>query len=170
LLKGTTLAALYAEPEARISGDTDVLINSDKEDKASEVLKTLGYEVSKREEHEHHFEAKHPIGGLMEVHVELIQKSVSDMAFYNKVEYNEEFRIHQNGVKTFGFNDGLVYNAVHFIKHFVKSGAGVRHIMDMLLYMKKYEEEIDFGGCAACLRQDLCFRADSAISGAYRLS
>ena len=153
VLKGTTLSRLYAQPETRISSDTDILIKREDEARTSEFLKNNGYDVEEREAHEHHFCAKHKIGGVLEVHVDLIQRSVSDMAFYNKVEYNEPYITVENNIKELGINDGLTYNAAHFIKHFVKKGAGVRHIMDLLLYMKQHEKDADMESFSMLMKE-----------------
>lgn len=144
LLKGMALASLYNIPETRVSSDVDILIPPEDEDKAEVVLKDLGYNVNKRLEFEHHSEAFHPIGGTMEVHISMMRKNWDDIIFSNKIEYCEEYISIEDGIYTLGINDTLINTVTHFIKHFVRSGAGVRHIMDMLLYMKKYESQINW--------------------------
>lgn len=144
LLKGMALANLYDIPQTRVSSDVDILISSEKEKEAEAVLEKLGYDIKKRLEHEHHSEAFHPIGGTIEVHISMMRKNWDDIIFSNKIAYSEDYISIENGVYTLGINDTLINTATHFIKHFVRSGAGVRHIMDMLLFMKKYESEIDW--------------------------
>lgn len=144
LYKGYSIARLYPFPEMRISSDTDILIDEKDERKAASILKKLGYEVDKRAEYNHHMTANHPVGGILETHISVMQKSWDDVIFYNKIKYSEEYIKMENGINTFGINDGLINVTTHFIKHFVRSGAGIRHLSDMLLYMKYFENEIDW--------------------------
>lgn len=144
LFKGAALARLYNIPQTRVSGDTDILIKEEDEKKAAELLKQKGYDVRGREANEHHMKAYHPIGGEMEVHVALMKKNWDNIIFSDKAKYNEEYIEMENGIKTFGINDGLINTVTHFIKHFVRSGAGVRHLMDLLLYMEKFKDRINW--------------------------
>ena len=144
LFKGMALADLYDIPETRVSADADILISEEKEPLAMSVLTDLGYKIFPRQKYDHHTSAIHPIGGELEVHVSVMRKNWDDIIFENKIEYNEEYAKFDEGIKTLGVNDALLNTATHFIKHFVRRGAGVRHIMDMLLYMEKYNSQIDW--------------------------
>lgn len=144
LFKGMALADLYDVPETRVSADADILIPEEKESLAMSVLTDLGYRIFPRQNYDHHASAIHPIGGELEVHIRVMRKNWDDIIFENKIEYNEEYAQFDGDIKTLGVNDALLNTATHFIKHFVRSGAGVRHIMDMLLYMKKYNSQIDW--------------------------
>lgn len=143
-LKGYSLASLYKEPETRISGDTDILVREEDEQKTVEFLNANGYKTGVRLENEHHVEAEHPIGGVLEVHIRTMQKDIEETLFGKVFTYSEEYIRAENGLNVLGINDGLYNVVTHFIKHFLRSGAGVRHMMDMLLYMKKYEKDIDW--------------------------
>ena len=144
LLKGCSLASLYAEPETRTSSDTDIIISEVDEQKTAQILMNNGYETKTRLKTEHHMEARHPIGGVMEVHVSTMQKKDEQILFGDELSFSEEYIKSDNGLNVLGINDGLINVTTHFIKHFMRSGAGVRHMMDMLLYMKKYEKDINW--------------------------
>ena len=147
LLKGSVAAKLYAEPDYRISSDTDILINKKDEKKLSDILKENGYTVERRKKNDHHMKAEHPVGGLMEVHVSLYSQITDKVIFGGRPMYNEswmEIDISGKKVKTLGINDNLMYLTAHYIKHFITGGASVRQMMDLLLYIKRYEKEIDF--------------------------
>ena len=147
LIKGVVIAQLYAQPDCRVSGDTDILINPDDEEKVKIYLIQKGYSVEKREKNDHHMKAYHPIGGLLEVHVRLYSILTEKLIFNNIVLYNEEWRIveiNNNKLYTLGINDGLLYLTAHYIKHLVNEGGGVRQMMDLLLYMEYYRDSIDF--------------------------
>ncbi len=144
VLKGVTIASLYAVPETRISSDMDILIDKKDEDKVCEILKTLGYTVEERSKYDHHRKTHHKIGGLFEVHVMLHSEGTREHILDGKVEYTEEYVLNENGIYTMSVNDGLMYLSAHLIKHLINDGIGIRQIMDLLLYMKKYENEIDW--------------------------
>ena len=147
LLKGAAVGGLYADPERRISSDTDILINPYDEEKLRQILTENGYTVEIRAKNDHHLKAYHKIGGLLEAHVMLHSKTTSQILFDGLEIYNEQWRkININGQEfyTLGINDGLIYLTAHYIKHLVNSGGGVRQMMDLLLYIEKNKAQIDF--------------------------
>jgi len=147
IVKGIVVASLYANPDYRISSDTDILINQKDEKKLSAFLKSKGYDVKKRDKNDHHMKATHPIGGLLEVHVALNDELFDRLAFNDKVNYDEPYEtitLGKNTIHTLGINDNLMYLTAHYIRHFLNGGSSIRQMMDLLLYMKKYEDKIDF--------------------------
>ena len=144
VLKGVTVAALYAVPETRISSDMDILIDEKDEEKVCEILKTSGYTVEERAKYDHHRKTHHKIGGLFEVHVKLHSEGTREHILDGKVEYTEDYALNENGIYTMSVNDGLIYLSAHLIKHLINDGIGIRQVMDLLLYMKKYDNEIDW--------------------------
>ena len=139
VLKGITIARFYKMPETRISSDMDILIDKENEDKAVEILEELGYECESRSKHDHHIKAHHKTGGLLEVHVALHSVSTNDIILGDEIHYEEEFILLEDGIYSLSVNDSLMYLSAHLIKHLIHDGAGVRQMMDLLLYMKKYE-------------------------------
>lgn len=148
LIKGIAAAAAYPHPEYRISSDTDILIDEKDEAAVLAFLKENGYSVEpRRSKNEHHTKARHPIGGLLEVHVQLYSIPTQKMILNGMELYGEEYKIEsfdECEVYTLGTNDALMYLTAHYLKHLVDEGGGVRQMLDLLLYMKKYESEIDF--------------------------
>lgn len=148
LIKGLAAAAAYPHPEYRISSDTDILIDEKDEAAVLAFLKENGYSVEpRRSKNEHHTKARHPIGGLLEVHVQLYSIPTQKMILSGMELYGEEYKIEsfdECEVYTLGTNDALMYLTAHYLKHLVDEGGGVRQMLDLLLYMKKYESEIDF--------------------------
>ena len=147
LIKGATVAGLYHDPECRISGDTDILINPADEEKLIKVLIDLGYGVEERSENDHHLKAYHKNGGLLEAHIMLYSKVTAKIIFNDIKVYSEPWtKININGYdyNILGINDGLMHLTVHYISHLTNEGGGVRQMMDLLLYMEKYKDEIDF--------------------------
>ena len=142
VLKGQSLAGLYAEPDCRISGDVDLLVSLKDEQKAIEILRSLDYEVEIRPDSSNHSKCVHPVHGVLELHISLYYDIMSDVWFDNIKMLTEDFAI-LNGVKTLGITDNYIYVVLHAVKHFLSNGLGLRQIMDLLLFTKAYKDKID---------------------------
>lgn len=148
LLKGEALAQFYHNPELRISGDTDIFVVEEDKDKALKTIEAFGFEVDPHIAISHHIEANHPIGGKLEIHFSLYEKMFEDVWFDNKVLVQEEYRKIQtkdgSEICTLGITDGLIFTTMHYTKHFLVGGVGIRQLMDVILYMSKYRLKIDW--------------------------
>ena len=146
-LKGVTVARFYIEPDCRISGDTDILVDEKELNHARKVLKHAGFDVEENISNMYHFEAQHPVGGILEVHKDLYQKHIRDILFKGLLSYNEPrncVTVDNRKIKTLGINDELNHLTAHYIKHYITKGAGIRPLMDLMLYIKHYESQIDW--------------------------
>ena len=144
-LKGIAVARFYPNSECRVSGDTDILIDPEKQGKAIEILKSMDYYVEEEKENHHHIQASHKMTKLLEVHNMLYSKPTRDIIFKGHCGYDEEYMEIESSVgkiKTLGINDGLLYLTVHFIKHFLNSNVNLRQMVDLLLYMRHYNDQI----------------------------
>lgn len=147
ILKGVAVASLYSNPDYRVSSDTDILINKKDEKKMEKFLLSNGYDVKKRKRNDHHMKANHPIGGLLEIHISLNDEVTEKIAFSGMIKYDEPYTdINISGRKfyTLGINDNLIFLTSHYIRHLIGGGSSIRQMMDLLLYMKKHEDEINF--------------------------
>lgn len=147
LLKGDLLADLYSQPEYRLSGDIDLFVKPTDEDKAIEVLKSCGFDVKKRLKTEYHSECKHPVISELELHISLYEDYCSDLWFDNTTyNFDDVFEFTTKAGYTYnvlGLDDQLTFNVLHLIKHFLSGGAGIRQIMDVVLFIEKYKGELD---------------------------
>ncbi len=146
-IKGITLSRFYPVPDARISGDTDILINE------CDVKGIGGYfskqkcMVSTLSNGMHHFEIHHETGGMLEVHVSLCRDFLNITLFKDMLSYDEpliDVSIDNRTYKTLGINDGINFITAHLIKHFLQEGIIFRQVLDLLLYMNYYRKEIDW--------------------------
>ena len=149
MLKGQILTNLYSVPEARISGDTDLLLPSaDMEEKVCDILKQTGFEIIPRPKTSHHAMCKRQDTGLIELHLSLYDELFEDIWFKNKGEKPSEYvkitTAEGYTYKTLGYTDNAIFITLHAIKHFFTEGVGIRQIMDMLLFNIKYKDKIDF--------------------------
>lgn len=147
-LKGMAVSYLYKEPHCRISGDTDILINPSFEKKSMKILRSLGFDVDERGKHSHHYVARHTVGGIVEVHVKMYSDPTKDILFNDKLRYDEDLIDLEIAdgyvIKTFSIDDNAVYLTAHYIKHFISKGVGVRQMMDLLLYLERYKDKINW--------------------------
>jgi len=148
VLKGEVVAELYFNPICRISSDTDLLIDTNLEKKAVTTLKQCGFEVESRSPTSHHVRCYHPLAGLIELHLHLYDELFEDVWFDKRISNIESYRqiktSQGNFITTLGINDGLILITLHLIKHFLIGGVGIRQLMDVMLYMRRYKKEIDW--------------------------
>ena len=149
MLKGQILSGLYAVPETRISGDTDLLLPSaGMEHLACQALEKIGFETIKRPDTSHHAMCKRADAGLIELHLSLYDEIFEDLWFNNRGEKREEYIniTTKDGYtyKTLSYTDNAVFITLHAIKHFFSEGVGIRQIADMLLFNKTYKDEINW--------------------------
>lgn len=148
LLKGDILADLYPFPDYRLSGDIDLLVKPGDEKVIFKVFEKYGFEVEARMNKEHHSVCRHPAAGVVELHVALHDDYCEEIWFAGKTQIDEDFTdfTTKDGYQyeVLGLNDCFIYLTTHMIKHFLSGGAGMRQIMDILLFIRKYKDEIDF--------------------------
>lgn len=148
--KGAVLADLYPNYLLRTSGDTDVFIYEKDRDKVVKLLERLGY--VKNEEHsketvpvyfnkdlyhviEPHFclweDYKGPKMKLLEefsltAEEKLVKVTACNMTFL-----------------TLGYEEHLIYQIFHIVKHFSLESVELRYLLDITLYINRYGDKID---------------------------
>ncbi|MBE7053860.1 MAG: hypothetical protein E7391_06280 [Ruminococcaceae bacterium] len=148
VLKGETFSFLYHDKMFRTSSDTDLLIDAKDENKATKIMADLGLEIEKKSAVSHHTRCNSKKCGLIELHTDIYEDYIDSLYFNNfkitkdnliYVEANDGFKL-----KTLSPTDGLYFNTFHFIKHFLSKGCGLKQLMDLILYISHYKNEIDF--------------------------
>ncbi len=149
LLKGYTVAEAYAEPDCRVSSDTDIYVDIRDEKRALKLLREHGCTVVPRSPVSHHAICEHPRMGYIELHVILYDEIVEDVWFQKMdgrqyiQEAYEKHASEEGAYLALGRTDNLIFLALHMIKHFISGGISLRQMMDIALYYKKYETQID---------------------------
>lgn len=149
LIKGYSLASCYAAPDCRLSGDTDLLISSEYENRALKFLETKGFHVKPRWQHWHHAVCEHPVIGCVELHVQLYDEFVEDI-WFKKVDgkkfiCEEPITVRMDGYEyaTLAPTDHLLFLILHLVKHFIMAGMSLRMMMDVVLFFAKNASYID---------------------------
>ncbi len=149
VLKGFAVAECYIVPECRISGDTDIFVNPNDEQRAYALLRNKGFEVQPCSPRDHHAVCYHSVMGCVELHVILYDTIVEDV-WFEKMDGSQfvcESYIQNitdfGSYYTLGITDHLIFITLHMIKHFIISGISLRMMMDTALYIKKYKDKAD---------------------------
>lgn len=149
VVKGFAAGIHYAAPEFRLSGDTDIVIAPEDEDRVCAYLTEQGFSLRPRWEHGHHAVATHPKMGILEVHVHLYDELIGQVWFKGldtQTLLQEPKRlIHtpDGAYWTLGATDHAIYMALHMVKHFILSGNSLRMMMDVALALKSAKNPVD---------------------------
>lgn len=143
-VKGYVIKKLYPEPELRTMSDIDFLIREEDRIKTDEILKNLGYQ---REELGSNVWTYKRGVVAFEVHINLAGKK-----YWNDVDYIEYFSklfqksrpIEEKTERHLTLEDHVLFLCFHLAKHLCSAGAGIRMILDIALYVKHYQEQMDW--------------------------
>ncbi len=141
-MKGAVLRFYYPSPEMREMSDIDMLIAAQDMEKAKVALAEMGYELLQSIKH-HDIYQKKPYM-VLEAHKTLYDKTVDRNQFgyftnFSRTKLKEGTRY----TYTFGNEDFYVYMMAHMAKHFYQMGCGVRHLVDIHIYLKRFGESMD---------------------------
>lgn len=143
-LKGFALKALYPKNDMRIMGDLDILILEKDREASKSILEGLGYKTEIYGIGCEDSYIKRPAMSV-EIHNNLFNESNDkfynyflDLSLMQKIEKVEGYS------HNFSLEDNFLYNLAHIIKHFKCKGTGIRSVMDHWLYIKKYEDILDW--------------------------
>lgn len=146
VLKGDTVAKYYKEPLSRISGDTDIYVGSEQLEKAEKIFEKCGFVVCARSPMEHHTVCRHAIGGSVDLHLTFHDDCYEEKFFKGYTEITEsgvDCQIDKYIYTTLGATDNAIFLFLHWVKHFLSCGTGIRQIMDFFLFWKGNKTEIN---------------------------
>lgn len=148
IVKGVILRSLYPQPENRTSNDEDLYIEKKDFDKTKEILLNQNFFIVKESEDETTF-FNQQSGLSIELHTALFSKESKaygrfqtffDQAFVQAI-------VHEiDGVPVYSLSHDLhfLFLFLHFTKHFLHGGVGIRQILDIVMYCEAYGQFIDW--------------------------
>ena len=141
-MKGAVLRFLYPSPEMREMSDIDILIAEQNMEMASEILKQRGYLMA--ESIKHHDIYKKPPFLIVEAHRALYDKTVdrNQHGYFSNFSRTKVKEGCQH-TQVFGVEDFYVYMMSHMAKHFYQTGCGIRHLVDIYVYLNTYRNSMD---------------------------
>ena len=155
VMKGLICRQLYGKyAEYRPSGDEDIFVRKCDFYKVKAILEEHGFVCSLPEVTEAQLDQLQDVGFyesrnsfLIEVHTNIMghmnqMRTQMGECFRDVFEHVRTVVIRDVPVATMGHTDHFLFLVLHAFKHFSLSGVGVRQMMDILLYQKKFEQEI----------------------------
>ena len=138
-LKGTVIRSLYPEKDMRSMADADILVSLADFEKFNNIMLGLGYTFDGESNHEYNY-TKKPFVHI-ELHKYLVPSYNDDLYSY----YGDGWRLaKQTNPDRCRFELSVeghfIYIITHFAKHYRDAGVGMKSVIDIWLYMKKYTE------------------------------
>lgn len=151
--KGAACRAMYSQPDYRISCDEDILVERNDFPDAERVFCEDGYEQIIRNNIETVF-----VKNMLEIE---LQKHF--VGYFEKFDEINEiiyggiksgFYIEYSGKKlrTLPPDCNFLLLCLHFFKHFIRGGIGIRQLMDIVKFTDINKAEIDFDYCFGVLK------------------
>lgn len=141
-MKGARMKFFYPTPEMREMSDIDILVDNAFMGEAGEVLTEMGYKLQHSIKH-HDIYVKPPYM-VVEVHRALYDKTV-DGGQYRYFTNFSKTHLREGYTCTYDFSteDFYIYMLAHMAKHFYAMGCGIRNLVDIYIYRKKYDSCMD---------------------------
>ncbi len=136
--KGLFLSNLYPSIDMRYMSDADILIRKEQAEKADLAMKKLGYEFEIEGPIEYNY-IKRPYMHI-ELHHCIMSPSSEDLYDYYKDSWKFAKPSSEPHHYELNTEDQYVFTFTHFARHYRDAGAGIKSIIDLWLFEKKYPE------------------------------
>lgn len=151
VFKGCVLADLYPEYIKRTSCDTDLLVDKENREAAEKVLELLGYQKNEEKSNSEVqvYRLENPEHNI-ELHTCLWEdytgKRLDVLESMQLSSKESLINIDACGIPltTLGYEEHLVYQIFHIIKHFSLQGVGIKYLVDITLYLDAYGQYINY--------------------------
>ena len=147
-LKGWIMKDYYSDPTLRSMTDFDVLLKQFDEKQLKTWMESLGYEADHLGDEHHDVYIKKPYT-VVELH-----KSLSDEKVEKEIPQIDEWLENIWGqcalmdgkqhIYQLSKEDFYIYHLIHMYKHFRASGVGIRPLVDIYVFLKKEEKNLDW--------------------------
>lgn len=135
-VKGYYLRSLYPRDDFRFMSDFDILIEKGKHRKVKNMMKGLNYEVEQYNYYHHDEYTKKPFI-MIEMHRTLLPQDDNNYSYYQD-PFSLAKPIEDNKY-CFKMSDEdlYIFNLVHFHKHYLAGGSGIRYLMDIYISLTR---------------------------------
>lgn len=157
VMKGIVCRQLYGRyAEHRPSGDEDILVRKEDFYKVKAVMEKNGFVCSLPNVTEAQLEGIQQVGFynqetkfLIEVHTNVMgheneMRTQMTNSFEDVFKHVRTLEVQDVPITTMSHTDHYAFLVLHALKHFTLNGVGVRQMLDILLYQKTYEQEINW--------------------------
>lgn len=145
-LKGIVIRECYPNETMREMVDQDILFDAGKADLVRSLMESIGYtcEEFDVEAHAHDVYHKPPVY-CFEMHRTLMNH-YADYALFDYYRKKENLLKKDSGNR-FGYHmsneDFYIYLICHMFKHYAGAGIGLRALVDIRVYLRRYGDELD---------------------------
>lgn len=143
MTKGYIIRNYYVDKDLRTMGDIDILVSGEDFEKTKKILQDNGYKITSTYFSEISF-CKNNV--YFEIHNKLLEENLGngyDYGSYFNTLCKKAKKIRGNTYEL-DINDHLIYLIAHIGKHFYNEGCGIRMILDIAVYVKKFENELNW--------------------------
>lgn len=151
IFKGCVLAGLYPQYIQRSSCDTDIFVYDTYRQQAIDMLVEAGYVINEEHSKEQVCVLKYSsFPHTIELHTCLWEdyegKRLDILESMNLTAKEKLVTLETCGfqVTTLGYEEHLIYQLFHIIKHFSLEGIGVKYLVDITLFVDAYGKYINF--------------------------
>lgn len=144
-LKGLVIKEIYPEGYARTMSDFDILVDEENVLEVKHMMEELGY-TTKEFGLEHHDIYKKGKGICVEIHRDLMPDEGEHLYTGFDNAWDEKLTRQDEQNKMFyrqNIDEFYIFMIAHAAKHFFLSGFGMRLVLDIGVYRKKYKDELD---------------------------
>ena len=135
LLKGCNMKKRYPKPEMRAMGDADILIREKDYEKARELVEGLGFVKDNKDgDHSRNFTSRDL---YLELHVRFIARDEHPALAEYFGDGWKNARLVDGHRYEIPVEDEFIFSFVHFFKHYVYNGVGLKHIIDLWIFLEK---------------------------------
>ncbi len=134
--KGAILQYMYPKPAMRFMGDIDILIKTKQYKTIKQVMRNAGYDFDHESDHEYVWNKKNVL--RIEFHKRLIPSYNKDYFAY----YGDGWQLIKREGDEYKMSDEdfFVYIFTHLAKHYRRSGIGLKHFIDIWVYLHSKPE------------------------------
>ena len=140
-LKGIIIKDYYPKSAMREMGDNDILFDSTKAEEVKNIMEGLGY-TCKGYGASHHDVYSKPPYIKFEMH-----RRLTDKPEYREYFKNLKDKLIKDSNNGFGYHmtdeDFYIYLIWHLYNHYTLSGTGLRAVLDVYVFNRKFREKLD---------------------------
>lgn len=142
-LKGYVLKADYPQSDFRIMTDSDILFKENQIDLVKKIYRSLGYKFEHFDnDNQYHFKKEPFI--YIEMHTSLVNHKDEKYAYFLDIWEKSHKKENYNYYYEMTKEDYYIFLIEHASNHFKIGGIGLRQLIDIYLFNKKYEKVLDY--------------------------
>lgn len=139
--KGADIKKYYPKEYMRSSVDVDILIDTEQIELIDTIMRENGFTLSYSTNKELSY-VKKPYFNY-ELHKTVIEKTSPFYPYFIDILKKTFSSSKSNYIREMSFEDMYIYSTVHFYKHFIGGGAGIRFLLDLQVLNLNIPENFD---------------------------